>query len=81
MYAKYELVYFLKAALINIRILTMGQMIMCHVKRVTGSVTSTENDHPTLQFTSALVTLKFWFSHSAFINYVSTPCQRNRSDK
>ena len=52
----------LKAALINIFILTVDQMTMCNVKGVACSDEPTENYHSNLQFPPALQTVLAFFT-------------------
>ncbi len=52
----------LKVALINISVLTIDQMIMCNVKRLTCSDNPMENYHPSLQFFSVLASFSSLFS-------------------
>ncbi len=63
--AWYGLKEWLKAALINIFILTMDQITLCNVKSVAHNVEPTENYLPTLQLPSALRLLVHCFGFTA----------------
>lgn len=62
-----EFAHFIKAAIINLFILTMDQITMCNMKGVTHNDEPTGNYHLTLLFPSTLLSilvpfsLLFWF--------------------